>query len=347
MSDSTVPELPASSASCSTTSTYPAKRMGWLHSFAGLLARAEVAREIGRDAALLILIIAIQEDVQQYQSAPIYFDAELQRATGIRSQKQLDRVRQKAVAAGWLVVDRDAEGDALVARYWTVIPNRLNLFQDSVVVGAVPAKTGLPACEVVHQNDTNDRSGSASQGAEKLEPSIPQILAVSPIQQVAVPVVMESLVTGFGPDPKLTPVIEVQAVEQVADKSPLPVPVVETKVQPQAPRTSISNAGISNAGSSLGKVEQKQVVVALPVSQNEVISILAVYPRRGDFAMATAEIHRALQKIPYTELLPLVNRYAASKKRLGQCTDQTPTATVWFERESWKQDPAKWDRLDS
>jgi hypothetical protein len=102
MSDTIGLLLPAPLVQCSTTSAYPKNRVGWLHAFCLLLARAEVAREIGRDAALLILIIAIQEDVQQYQTAPIYFDAELQRATGIRSQKQLDRVRQKAVAAGWL-----------------------------------------------------------------------------------------------------------------------------------------------------------------------------------------------------------------------------------------------------
>jgi hypothetical protein len=171
--------------------------MGWLHSIGLLLARAEVAREIGRDATLLILIIAIQEDVQQYQTAPIYFDAELQRATGIRSQKQLDRVRQKAVAAGWLYVDRDAAGDSSVARYWTVIPNRLNVFQDPTGHRVVPATTGLPTCEAVDRKERNDFSGFAPQSIETPHPSATQILSTaqilsgspSPLPQAAVPLV--------------------------------------------------------------------------------------------------------------------------------------------------------------
>jgi hypothetical protein len=81
---------------------YPANRLGWIHKFCGLLSRAEVAREIGRDAMLLILAIAVQEDALKYGSAPIFFDSELQRLTGIRSLKHLDRIRQRAVDAGWL-----------------------------------------------------------------------------------------------------------------------------------------------------------------------------------------------------------------------------------------------------
>jgi hypothetical protein len=341
MSDTLGPVLPEPTAPCSTTSAYPPNRVGWLHAFCLLLARAEVAREIGRDAALLILIIATQEDVQQYQTAPIYFDAELQRATGIRSQKQLDRVRQKAVAAGWLIVDRDAGADASVARYWTVIPNRLNVFQNSAAASVVPAKTVSPSPEVVDQKDRNDRSGSVPCAVEKPQPSPPQLLAVSPIPQPAGPGVTKSQEAAAGSNPKPVPVMEVQAGEQMADKSPSPVHVAAIKVVPQSPTASVSNAGPSHQ-----TVAPKKFVAALPVSQDHVISILAAYPKRGDFELATAEIHRALQKIPYAELLPLVNRYAASRKRPGQSVDQTPTAMVWFERESWKQDPAKWDRLD-
>jgi hypothetical protein len=352
MSHTNGPEFPASSVPCSTPSAYPANRMGWLHSFCLLLARAEVAREIGRDAALLILIIAIQEDVQRYQAAPIYFDAELQRATGIRSQKQLDRVRQKAVAAGWLNVDRDAAGDSSVARYWTVIPNRLNVFQNPAGHCVVPAQTGLPACEVVDGKERNDLCGFTQQGIETPRPSITPILSTAqilsgspvpiPLPQAAVPVVAKSQDTGRGVDPKLVPVMEVKACEQVAGKSPQPGSFAGIKMESHTPATSVSNAG-----TVLQAVEQKKLVAALPVSQDQVISILAAYPKMGDFEMATAEIHRALQKIPYAELLVLVNRYALSRKRPGQTCDQTPTATVWFGRESWKEDPAKWERSDS
>jgi hypothetical protein len=341
MSDTLGPVLPATPVPCSTTSAYPKNRVGWLHAFGLLLGRAEVAREIGRDAALLILIIAIQEDVQRYQTAPIYFDAELQRATGIRSQKQLERVRQKAIAGGWLIVDLGTNGDASVARYWTVIPNRLHVFQDSAA-NVVAAKTGLPACDVADQNEKNGRSSSAPLGAEKLQPSTSQILTVSPIPHSAVAVVTKSQDVASGSDPKPALVLDAKACEQVADKSPAPVRVAAIKVEPHVPASSVSNAA-----PSLQTAEPNKLVAALPVSQDHVISILAAYPKRGDFELATAEIHRALQKIPYTELLPLVSRYAASRKKSGQCIDQTPTAAVWFERESWKQDPAKWDRLDS
>jgi hypothetical protein len=350
MSDSTGLELPASSASCSTTSTYPAKRMGWLHSFAGLLARAEVAREIGRDAALLILIIAIQEDVQQYQSAPIYFDAELQRATGIRSQKQLDRVRQKAVAAGWLIVDRDVAGDSSVARYWTVIPDRLNVFQNPTGPRVVPAQTGLPACEVVDGNERNDRSGFAPQGIEKPRPSTtqsfstPQILSGSPIPlpQATVPLVAKSQAADCGVDPKRVPVVEVKACEPVADKSPQPGSVAGIKMEAHTPATLVSNAG-----TILPLAEQNKVIAVHSGSQEQVISLLAAYPKLGDLQLATEAVREALQKIPYAELLVIVNRYALSRKRPGQTCDQTPTATVWFGRESWKEDPAKWEGSSS
>jgi hypothetical protein len=113
---------------------YPANRVGWMHQFYSLLNRAEVARQIGRDAMLLILAIAVQEDALKYCSAPIFFDSELQRLTGIRSLKHLDRIRQKAIDAGWLVVARSPDGDPMVAQYWTLIPKRLNVFDNPAVV---------------------------------------------------------------------------------------------------------------------------------------------------------------------------------------------------------------------
>jgi hypothetical protein len=346
MSHTNGPEFSASSVICSTPSAYPAKRMGWLHSIGLLLARAEVAREIGRDATLLILIIAIQEDVQQYQTAPIYFDAELQRATGIRSQKQLDRVRQKAVAAGWLYVDRDADGDSSVARYWTVIPDRLNVFQDPAGHRVVPALTGLPACEVVDRKERNDRSDFAPQGIETPHPSATQILATaqilsgspSPLPQAAVPLVAKSQGAGSGVAPKLVPVMQVKACEPAAGKLPLPGGVAGIKMEAHTPATSVSNAG-----TILPLAEQKKVIAVHSGSQEQVISLLAAYPKLGDLQLATEAVREALQKIPYAELLVIVNRYALSRKRPGQTCDQTPTATVWFGRESWKEDPAKWE----
>jgi hypothetical protein len=350
MSHTNGPEFSASSVTCSTPSAYPANRMGWLHSFGLLLARAEVAREIGRDAALLILIIAIQEDVQQYQTAPIYFDAELQRATGIRSQKQLDRVRQKAVAAGWLYVDRDAAGDSSVARYWTVIPNRLNVFQDPTGHRVVPATTGLPTCEAVDRKERNDFSGFAPQSIETPHPSATQILSTaqilsgspSPLPQAAVPLVAKSQDTGSGVAPKLVPVLEVKACEPVAVKSSQPGDVTGIKMESPTPATSVTNAG-----TILPLAEQNKVIAVHSGSQEQVISLLAAYPRLGDLQMATEAVREALQKIPYAELLVIVNRYALSRKRPGQSCDQTPTATVWFGRESWKEDPAKWESSSS
>jgi hypothetical protein len=88
-----IPVLPMRPAAVPGALIYPTNRLGWLHKFCSLLNRAEVAREIGRDAMLLILAIAVQEDALKYGSGPIFFDSELQRLTGIRSLKHLDRIR--------------------------------------------------------------------------------------------------------------------------------------------------------------------------------------------------------------------------------------------------------------
>jgi hypothetical protein len=74
--------------------------------------------------------------------------------------------------------------------------------------------------------------------------------------------------------------------------------------------------------------------------------LLTAYPSIRDLDQGLLSICRALEKIPYSQLLPLVNRYSVARNRPGQDLRLTPSAAKWFDEERWREGPFKWEIRD-
>ena len=105
-------------------SNYPKDRGGSFFAlkFCKLLSKTATANELGADATLLLMIIALKEDSKQYTDAPNYWNNQLMPLCGIGSPKRLLAARQKAIDAGWLHYEQGGKGK--VARYWVLVPER-------------------------------------------------------------------------------------------------------------------------------------------------------------------------------------------------------------------------------
>jgi hypothetical protein len=359
-----IPVLPMRPAAVPGALIYPTNRLGWLHKFCSLLNRAEVAREIGRDAMLLILAIAVQEDALKYGSGPIFFDSELQRLTGIRSLKHLDRIRQKAVNAGWLVVVRSPDGDQTVAQYWTLIPKRLNVFDNPatacVVTGtaevqpspgpcgnAVDAEQAVvPEVCVVRDCETSGESGSA---ADRCSSD-----AVGSNVGPPADAELEARAGSAGASPS-------RAQDNVSLNTPAAVPVTREPVGNTAAVTVLvatkKDPGIAAVAPAVVAVQTSRRPIAElvvpktlfdypPLIRQQAGEILAAYPSLLDLEKGLTAICRALEKIPYFQLRPLMNRYILARNKPGQSPTLTPSAATWCDEERWKEDPRKWEVPD-
>jgi hypothetical protein len=81
---------------------------------------SEAIRIAGRDAVLLVAFIASREDHLRYGSAPRFWRTEVMERFGIRSPKDLIRIRNRAIEAGLLAYK---EGDRMTpASYWVLVP---------------------------------------------------------------------------------------------------------------------------------------------------------------------------------------------------------------------------------
>lgn len=103
---------------------YPKGRGGSFFAlkFCKLLSKTAAANEIGADAVLLLMTVALKEDSKQYTDAPNYWNGQLMPLCGIGSPKRLVTARQKAIEAGWLHYQKGGKGK--VARYWVKVPER-------------------------------------------------------------------------------------------------------------------------------------------------------------------------------------------------------------------------------
>jgi hypothetical protein len=344
--------------------TYPANRLGWMHQFCSLLNRAEVARQIGRDAMLLILAIAVQEDALKYCSAPIFFDSELQRLTGIRSLKHLDRIRQKAIDAGWLVVARSSDGDPMVAQYWTLIPKRLNVFDDSANVGAISATTETPHRPEVYGNDSNVGQAVASQVCNVQEgvasgesgPTADRCSseALRPCVGPPADAELEARVGSAGASPSHFPGnvnLSTPAAESLNHKPAVNMPAVTVLAATRRdPGISVVAPVAVVAQTSCPSIALSTVLKRLSeypaLIRQQAGDLLTAYPSIRDLEQGLLSICRALEKIPYSQLLPLVNRYSVARNRPGQDLRLTPSAAKWFDEERWREGPFKWEIRD-
>lgn len=131
---------------------YPKRESYYAMHLTRLLRDSGAAQIIGRDACLLVVYIASQEDDKRYEGPVTYWNSQLDNAMGFRSRKQLIEARKAAIDAGWLHYRR--EHDRSVGVYWTDIPS------DSCSAGGTQAKDSCSA-------------GGAHSGSRNGTPSYP------------------------------------------------------------------------------------------------------------------------------------------------------------------------------
>jgi uncharacterized protein YdaU (DUF1376 family) len=83
-----------------------------------------------------------------------------------------------------------------------------------------------------------------------------------------------------------------------------------------------------------------------PYVTAQVRTIYENYPRKVAPDAAYRAIAKALGFIEYDELLHRVRLYCDARKQPGQDYTLTPHPATWFNRGSWKEDPAEWRHLD-
>jgi hypothetical protein len=304
---------------------YPSNRIGWLHALNRALARAEAAREIGLEAMLLVLAIAMEEDSRQYRVPATFFFLELQRMLGIRSRARLEQARQKAIDAGWLIFLPGPLGDLAAARYWTVIPDRLNLSEGlpqdaSLAAEEIGFRRGDAAC----LNELQQERATLPGASEVQTPSFQQI----------------------SDEPQISPVANADSSRSVTatrthnvPEKELSVPVPPNLAEPQT----TSPEETQEARGSVSKFRNYNSIAMNPVTRAQALALYAAYPQPAnsdnDTTDATCDmqaIHRALAKSTFAQLIPIVKRFAILQHRPGEDPNLTPPLVTWFDEERWR-----------
>lgn len=311
--------------SASVPNFYPRNRTGWLHTLNCALVRAEAAREIGLEATLLILAIAMEEDSQQYRAPAKFFFHELQRMLGIRSRARLERARQKAIDSGWLIFLPGPLEDLAAACYWTAIPDRLNLTdglpQDaSLMAEKIGSRRGGAAC----LNDLQQEHATSPQFSEVQNPSFPDIADELQISRVA--------------NAESSRRVAATRTPKVAETD-VSVPVLFNLAEPQ--KTSPEQT--QEVRGSVSKFRNYNSIAMNPVTKAQALALYAAYPRSAnsdnDTTDATRDmqaIHRALAKSTFAQLMPIVKRFATAQNRPGEIPKLTPQLVTWFDEERWR-----------
>ncbi len=123
---------------------------------------AEIVQRVGKGAALLVQMIALREDRLRYSEPPKFWRAELMRFLGIVSPKDFQRVRDRAVEAGLLHVQRGNKRQ--VTTYWVLIADWMrHRFPNEQSGQIVHVKT---AESISSQNGTNGVGISSQNGTD-------------------------------------------------------------------------------------------------------------------------------------------------------------------------------------
>lgn len=110
-----------------TTSQYPNRQPYFSNKFTRALITNSVASVIGRDALLLVLIIANYEDATRYSGPAKLWNGQLMAALGFKSPKQLNNARDAAIKAGYLNYHR--ENDRAIGKYFVCLPDEISIPQ--------------------------------------------------------------------------------------------------------------------------------------------------------------------------------------------------------------------------
>ena len=101
------------------TATYPKRESHFAHRFCRTMTKAAVVMELGTDVCWFLTVIAHQEDVKRYRPVN-YWNEQLMALVGAKSVDKLIRMRNAAVAAGWL--HYHSGGKYRPGVYWVLVP---------------------------------------------------------------------------------------------------------------------------------------------------------------------------------------------------------------------------------
>jgi hypothetical protein len=104
------------------TAAYPQRPPYFACKFVRLLTKKVVANELGPQVFTLLAVVAMQEDAGDYSGAVNWYNHQLMPLIGAASEDTLDRVRRKAIAAGWLNYTPGGKGRP--GHYYVVVPEQ-------------------------------------------------------------------------------------------------------------------------------------------------------------------------------------------------------------------------------
>jgi hypothetical protein len=121
---------------------YPKRPPFFANKFCRLTGKICLAQELGSEAVLLLMHVALVEDAKSYRSAVTFFNEQLMPLIGVNSHKALIRERTKAVNAGWLHYEPGGKGFA--GRYWVTIPDESSAWTTARRTRTRPSTDRLP-----------------------------------------------------------------------------------------------------------------------------------------------------------------------------------------------------------
>lgn len=145
--------------------TYPRRPRFFANRFCRLMTKVCLANHIGPEACYLLMTVAMTEDAKSYRGAVTYWNEQLVPLVGLSNVKALDRVRSRAIEAGWLHYTPGGKGRP--GAYWVVIPADFYGMDDAPT--DENATEYLPA--LLDKNDQQSGREVGSKAGEKREGS--------------------------------------------------------------------------------------------------------------------------------------------------------------------------------
>lgn len=129
---------------------YPQRPKFYANRVTRLMFKTAAANDLGSDVCYLVTQIAHQEDASRYTGPVTFWNEQLMSVCGFRSVRALDRARDRAIKAGWLVYEHGGKGK--VGRYWTLIPKKYATFEDGAIDESKIAAELTATVEVASQS---------------------------------------------------------------------------------------------------------------------------------------------------------------------------------------------------
>jgi hypothetical protein len=137
------------------TQAYPGRSPFYAMKFVRVLTKNCVATEHGTQVFTLLAVIVATEDSAKYQRAVTFWDGQLMPLVGANSQDVLARVRQRAVAAGWLSYQPGRKG--VPGEYFVMIPPSAKGYSDAPVDESPEEMSALSSADSSADSSANLR----------------------------------------------------------------------------------------------------------------------------------------------------------------------------------------------